>query len=189
VDGRVPMTCGSGALPRDCIETLHADGIVKNVCFNLEVWSKPLFEQVCPGKAHYVGYENWLRSLEDSVEVFGQGRVYSAMVAGVELEPELGLSVDQAVSVALQGAEDLCRRGIIPVYSLFWPVGGRNDPDYMSNLKGFFTRLNDGYAEIRRRHGLTFHTDFMCHRCGYMQVECDADRAGGDLADLVTDEA
>ena len=52
----------------------------------------------------------------------------TAMVAGIELEPEHGLDWEQAARTALEGAEDLCRRGIIPIYSLVWPVGGRGLP-------------------------------------------------------------
>ena len=37
--------------------------------------------------------------------------------------------------------------------------------------------LNLGYQEIRRRHGLRVSEGFMCHRCAYMQLECDMDRA------------
>ena len=32
------------------LRQLHGEGLVANVCFNLEVWSEPLFAKVCPGK-------------------------------------------------------------------------------------------------------------------------------------------
>jgi hypothetical protein len=53
---RVPVSLGSGALPDDMIERFHDEGLVDNVCFNLEVWSEPLFAKICPGKNRYVGY-------------------------------------------------------------------------------------------------------------------------------------
>jgi hypothetical protein len=99
------------------------------------------------------------------------------MVAGIELEPEHGMSWEQAAELAIRGAEDLCSRGIIPIYSLYWPVGGKDHPDYLSRLKNFFERLNLEYAAIRGRHGLSIWDGFMCHRCAYMQLECDIDRA------------
>ncbi len=175
--GRIPVACGSGALPPDVLEQLHVEKLVDNVCFNLEVWSEPLFEKVCPGKNNFVGYARWIESLENAVKLWGRGRVYSAMVAGIELEPEYEMSWQDAADLALQGAEDLCSRGIIPIYSLYWPVGGRDHPDYLSRLRSYFERLALGYRAIREKYDLHIWDGFMCHHCAYMQLECDIDRA------------
>jgi len=97
LDDRVPVSCGSGALPAESQRRLHGEGLVENVCFNLEVWSRPLFERICPGKQRFVGYDAWIGSLETAVGLWGREHVYSAMVAGIELEPEHGLTwVDAA---------------------------------------------------------------------------------------------
>ncbi len=173
----IPVALGSGAIPDDLIEQFHAENLVQFVCFNLEMWSEPLFAKVCPGKNRYVGYHRWIEALETAVRFWGRGNVYSAMVAGIELEPEHGLEWEQAARIALEGAEDLCSRGIIPVYSLVWPSGGRDRPDYHERIHSYFERLSGGYREIRRRHGLAIAEGFMCHRCAYMQLECDIDRA------------
>ena len=174
---RVPVSLGSGALPDDMIERFHHEGLVENVCFNLEVWSEPLFAKVCPGKNHYVGYGRWIAALERAVALWGRGHVYTAMVAGIELEPEHELEWDAAAELAIQGAEDLCSRGIIPIYSIYWPLGGRDHPAYFERLRAYFERLNRAYHALRCRHGLAIWDGFMCHRCAYMQLECDVDRA------------
>jgi hypothetical protein len=173
---RIPVTCGSGALPPEIQDRLHSEGLVDSVCFNLEVWSEPLFASVCPGKDKFVGYGRWIEALEYAVRLWGRERVYSAMVAGIELEPEYSMSWEEAADVAIRGAEDLCSRGIIPVYSLYWPVGGRDHPDYLNRLKSYFKRLVLGYQAIRQAHGLHIWDGFMCHQCAYMQLECDVDR-------------
>jgi hypothetical protein len=174
---RIPVTCGSGALPRDMLEQLHREGLVDSVCFNLEVWSEALFAQICPGKHRFVGYRRWIESLEDAVSLWGRERVYSAMVAGIELEPEYRMDWEAAADLAIRGAEDLCSRGIIPIYSLYWPVGGRDHPEYLHRLKAYFERLTLGYQAIRRKYELQVWEGFMCHQCAYMQLECDMDRA------------
>ena len=173
---RIPVTLGSGALPDDQLAQFHAEGLVEHVCFNLEMWSEPLFSRICPGKARYVGYARWIASLETAVRLWGRGHVYSAMVAGIELDPEHGLEWQDAARIALEGAEDLSRRGIVPIYSLVWPSGGRQRPDYHERIRAYFETLTEGYAAIRRRHGLAVADSFMCHRCAYMQLECDVDR-------------
>ena len=173
---RIPVACGSGALPLDLMQRMHAENLVDSVCFNLEIWSESLFEKICPGKNKFVGYQAWIRSLEDAVSLWGKGRVYTAMVAGIELEPEFGMTWQQAADLASQGAHELCRKGIIPIYSLYWPVGGRDHPDYFSRLRAYFERLNLRYHAIRQEQKLEIWEGFMCHRCAYMQLECDLDR-------------
>lgn len=174
---RIPVSCGSGALPESYIARLHDEGLVEHVCFNLELYDEALFNRICPGKARHVGYGPWLRALEQAVGRFGVGRVYTAMVAGIELEPEHGMHWEQAAELAVHGAEALLRLGAIPIYSLYWPTGGRDHPDYFSRLHQYFEHLNGGYAALRRRHGVHIADSFMCHRCAYMQLECDIDRA------------
>jgi hypothetical protein len=172
----VPVALGSGAIPDDVIAQFHAEKLVQHVCFNLEMWSEELFAKICPGKNRYVGYHRWIEALETAVRYWGRGNVYSAMVAGIELEPEYGLEWEQAARIALEGAEHLCSRGIIPIYSLVWPTGGRDRRDYHARIRSYFELLSSGYQAIRRRYGLSVAESFMCHRCAYMQLECDIDR-------------
>lgn len=174
---RIPVTCGSGALPEECLRRLYDENLVDAVCFNLEVWSERLFSQVCPGKHRFVGYQRWIGALESAVSFWGKGRVYTAMVAGIELEPEYGLTEEEAIELALEGAETLGSKGIIPIYSLYWPIAGRDHPKHLAKLRSYFERLNLGYFDIRRKYDLNIWDGFMCHRCGYMQLECDIDHA------------
>lgn len=173
------LACGSGALPPHALRELHREGLVDGVCFNLEVHGAELFGRICPGKAHHVGYARWLASLEQAVGLWGAGHVYSAMVAGVELEPQYGgLSPDAAVDHTLHGANDLICRGILPIYSLYWPLYGKDYHRTLQASRTYFVQINLGYRQLRREHRLPFHDGFMCHRCSYMQLECDLDRHG-----------
>jgi len=172
----IPVCLGSSALPEDRIRQFHEEQLADAVCFNLEVWSEDLFSKVCPGKNRYVGYDAWISALESAVSLWGAGRVYSAMVAGVELEPEHNMNWQEAADLAVAGATDLCARGIIPVYSLHWPAGGKERSDYQSRLRNFFERLASEYQDIRQQKDLHVWDGFMCHRCAYMQLECDMDR-------------
>lgn len=174
---RLPVSCGSGALPHEILDQLHSEGLVESICFNLEVWSEPLFAQICPGKNRYVGYQRWIESLEHAVKLWGRERVYTAMVAGIELEPEFNIGWEEAADLAIQGAEDLCSRGILPIYSLYWPIGGRDHPEYLNRLKHYFERLTLGYQAIRQKYDLHIWEGFMCRQCAYMQLECDVDHA------------
>jgi hypothetical protein len=171
------LACGSGALPDEALEELHGEGLVDGVCFNLEVFGADLFETICPGKARSVGYEGWLHSLEKAVALWGVGHVYTAMVAGVELEPKWGgLGVAEAVDRCVTGAADLLDRGIFPIFSLYWPLYGEAHDEVVAKLRDYFAAVHLRYADLRRARALHFDPRFMCHRCAYMQLECDLDR-------------
>jgi hypothetical protein len=174
---RIPVTCGSAALPLDLMQQLRADNLVDSVCFNLEIWSEPLFAKICPGKNRFIGYARWLASLENAVSIWGRERVYSAMVSGIELEPDTGMTWEEATALAIEGAAALCSKGVIPIYSLYWPIGGQDHPEYYNRLRSYFEKLNLQYHRIRQEHNLRIWDGFMCHRCAYMQLECDIDRA------------
>ena len=98
------------------------------------------------------------------------------MVAGIELEPDYEYSPAEATALALEGAEWFLGEGIVPVYSLYWPMGGRERPDYHQRLRSYFTELNLGTRKLREQYGLAYWDGFMCHQCAYMQLECDLDR-------------
>jgi hypothetical protein len=174
------VACGSGALPHHALRTLHDESLVDGVCFNLEVFGEELFDRICPGKAQSVGYGPWIRSLERAVDLWGPGNVYTAMVAGVELEARYaGLPVSEASRRALAGAAEMLERGILPIFSLYWPLYGRASVELLNSLREYFSTIHLGYAELRRSRQVAFNDAFMCHRCSYMQLECDLDRADG----------
>ncbi len=169
------VACGSGAITKSAMIEIKKAG-VKGACFNLEVWDPQQFKRICPGKDHYVGRDRWLRSLEEAVEVFGEGNVMSAFVGGVELEGEGAFeSLDQAMESNLAGADYLMSRRIQPVYSLHWKVTGKErgvEPIYNVD---HFMRLNEGLAKLRAQHKLLTNPEYFCRRCAYMQMEPDYD--------------
>ena len=175
---RAYLSLGSGALPPTLLRTFKDEGLVEGCCFNLEVWSESLFASVCPGKQRYVGWGRWLESLYAAVDVFGAGNVYTAMVGGVEMEPEHGgMSVNAAIANAMDGARTLLDRGVIPLWSIYWPLWGTTHPERLRPLRDYFERLNAEYAELRAHRGVKINPRFQCQGCAYMQLEVDLDRA------------
>lgn len=83
------------------------------VSHDMEVWDPELFEKICPGKAQFVGRDNWLKSLEYIREKHGHENACSIFVVG--LEPLESL---------FEGLEYLCSRGIVPLLDV-WQVGDR----------------------------------------------------------------
>jgi hypothetical protein len=84
-----------------------------SVSFNFEVFDKGYWKAIVPGKDEYIGRDLWEASLIEAVKYFGEGRVFSAMIAG--LEPRQTL---------LEGVEWCADRGIIPIVVPFSPETG-----------------------------------------------------------------
>lgn len=177
VGHRAHLSLGSGAVPPAMLKIFKDEDLVDGCCFNLEVWGEQLFRSVCPGKDRYVGWSRWLESLYAGAELFGRGNVYTAMVCGVELEPEHGgLSVEEGIANAMEGARTLLARGVIPLWSMYWPIWGMTHPERLVTLREYYERLNAAYADVRRQAGVKVSDKFQCRGCAYMQLEVDLDR-------------
>lgn len=174
--GNLPVCCGSSSLREDALLRLYDAG-VRGVCFNLEVWDRDIWKEVCPGKERFVGYEQWIKGLLDAVRIFGDGRVMSAFVTGVEFTTEKGFqNMKDAMESCLQGTEWLLQHGILPLYSVQWPPAAPStEDDPLGFIQDYFLKLNIQEFKLRKRYNLTFPNEFVCHRCTYMQLECDFD--------------
>ena len=174
---RYYLACGSGAIHREHMVELRDAG-VRGVCFNLEVWGQTQFARVCPGKDRAVGYDRWLESLCEAVDVFGGDDVHTAFVCGVELDGK-GAITDPAEALEnnIAAAEWLIPRGIQPIFSIYWRVTGKNAGEEPVYTLDNFLALNEATAALRARENRTINTDFVCRRCAYMQLEPDYDGA------------
>jgi hypothetical protein len=120
------------ALPQADVRRLKAAGL-RIYHPNYEVWDKEKFEAICPGKARYVGRDEWVKRVCDSVEVFGKGCVIPNFVAGVELAKPYGFAtVDEALRSTGEGLAYFMRRGVLPRFTVWCPEPfselGENEP-------------------------------------------------------------
>lgn len=96
----------------DDIKLMYELGM-HSVSFNFEVFDKGYWKAIVPGKDKYIGRELWEASLIEAVKYFGVGRVFSALIAG--LEPR---------NTLLDGVKWCAERGIIPIIVPFSPETG-----------------------------------------------------------------
>lgn len=97
---------------------------IETVAFNLEVYSQPRFNEVCPGKDRRYGYDRLRDALRQAVNIFGHGNVRTNLVLGAE-----------AVENTISGVQELADEGIVPDYTVFYPRPGsawasRSPPDF-----------------------------------------------------------
>jgi len=108
------ITFEVNARPREEVQR-YKDAGADHIHFNMEVWDKKLFPWINPGKAERVGWDNWVRWMEEAVEVFGNGMVQPSFVSGIEMARPHGFkTVAEAVRSASDCFEYLMSRGIMP---------------------------------------------------------------------------
>jgi hypothetical protein len=143
------------ALPKNEVQRLRDAG-VQVYHPNFEVWDKHLFETYCPGKARYIGRDEWIRRILDAAEVFGPERVIPNFVAGVEMASPAGFkSIDEAIASTSEGLEFLMSHGVSPRFTTWCPeplsVLGKNQQG--APLE-YHIRLLQAYRDIRTQHRL-----------------------------------
>ena len=85
---------------------------------NFEIWNQDLFKKICPGKERFVGWENWMRRIVNSADVFGPESVIPNFVAGVEMSSPHGFSdLHEAVQSTAEGLDYFMSRSIIPRFT------------------------------------------------------------------------
>ncbi len=133
---------------------------------DLELPTRELFDWICPGKAKYLGYDEWKRRIYDAVDVFGKGNVNSQIVAGADLVQPNGFKTEEeSINAILERTEDLAAHGagiITNVWMVTNTIIFRNF--YPPSLE-YYIRIIKGADEIRRKYGLEHYFDDY-RRCG-----------------------
>ena len=143
------------ALPKDEVKRLRDAG-VRIYHPNFEIWDRRLFELYCPGKARYVGWDEWMRRILDAADVFGPEGVIPNFVAGVEMAPPAGFSsIDDALHSTSEGLEFFMSHGVSPRFTTWCPepmsVLGR---DQNGAPLEYHIRLLQTYRDLRAKYRL-----------------------------------
>lgn len=67
----------------DLIEKYKEAGAT-TLAFNLEVFDRDIFTNICPGKEKYYGYNKFLKAFDKAKEVFGSYKVFCGFIWGLE---------------------------------------------------------------------------------------------------------
>jgi hypothetical protein len=143
------------ALPKNEVQRLHDAG-VQIYHPNFEIWDKRLFERYCPGKARYIGRDEWVRRILDAASVFGPERVIPNFVAGVEMALPCGFTtIDEAIDSTAEGLEFFMSQGVSPRFTTWCPeplsVLGK---DQQGAPLEYHVRLLRVYRDLRAKYKL-----------------------------------
>jgi hypothetical protein len=164
---KIPAQLLCSALTREQLQRLHDETCVTSITMDIEVLDERLFNLICPGKAKWVGYREWKKRLYDAVEIFGESRVGTGIVAGVELVQPFGFkSEDEALEATLSEAEELAAHGVSSVVQVWQArAGSRFGKHPEKPSLEYLVRLCLGFQKLRRKYGLEIDFDDY-RRCG-----------------------
>jgi hypothetical protein len=167
------------------------------------VWNEDLWPKLLPGKSRAVSRKEWMRRLEDAVDVFGRGHVGSNFVAGFECAPQPGfLSQEEALKSYAEGFRKLVERGVVPWFTIWNThplVGGFGADD--SPPAEFHLQLGSIIHELFEKHSVYLALGFpelgvdpetlglYCFYCYSMQFTRDYPRLIGRTVSAVASGA
>lgn len=163
---KFPSQLIATAFTQEQLERLYEQTGILSYTPDIEVLNERLFNWLCPGKAHWVGYKEWKKRLKDAVLIFGRGYVNTCIVAGIELaEPNGFKSEDEALKNVLDEAEDLASSGVNTVFTVWSPRPGSKIGDQKNASLEYYIRLASGLHALRKKYNLRLdHDDY--RRCG-----------------------
>lgn len=134
-------------MPPDSFEVMHEyrEAGVTSLAFNVEVFDRTAFDDICPGKEHFYGYDKMLKALEYAVGVVGPYNIFCGFVWG--LEP---------VDSVIEGYRWCLDRGISVSSNVFHADQGsvfakrpQPDEEYVLALCREQSRLYEAYPDAR----------------------------------------
>lgn len=148
----LPTNCQIAALDDEGWRMIHETGVTA-VQPNFEVYGKELFEWLCPGKAKFVGWGEWVKRTIRAVDFWGPGKVNPNFVLGIEMAQPHGFKeVKDALKSTLEGWDFLMSHGVVPRHCT-WTIepksGLRDNP--LVPLE-YFIEVEKGYTELRWKY-------------------------------------
>ncbi len=163
---KFPSQLICSALTKEQLQRLYDETGITSVTMDIEVLDERLFGEICPGKAKWVGYDEWKQRLVDAVEIFGRGRVNTGIVSGVELAKPYGFdSEEEALATTLAEAEDLASKGVSTVNMVWVPRPNTHLAGQKNASLEYYVRLALGLQALRRKYDLPIDFDDY-RRCG-----------------------
>lgn len=163
---KFPSQLIGSAYSKDQLENLYKNTGLMSYTADLEVLNEKMFEWICPGKAHYVGYNNWKEKLYQAVDIFGKGFVNTGIVSGVEMATPKGYRIEEeAIKNTLSEAEELFRNGV-SVVSCVWRIApGSIFANQRQPSLDYYVQIADGLNQLNKKYGINNGMDDY-RRCG-----------------------
>lgn len=146
----------------------YYDAGINAIGFSMEIWDEKLFRAICPGKSTTISRGQFLESIENAVNIFGEGNVYAVFVMGLEPADTL-----------LEGVRQITERGANTVPFVWSPNPGSKYEGHRAPFGSWFVETNRRMADIVAASGVPPGTGNHCYRCDGNSILHDTLRSIG----------
>ncbi|MDR1721652.1 MAG: hypothetical protein LBR24_01215 [Methanobrevibacter sp.] len=164
---RVPGLVAPAPAKGDNIQGFYDTGI-STLSFNMEVWDPGYYKAICPGKSSSTSHEEFIKSIKQAVDIFGEGYVYVSMVMG--LEPK---------ETFLQGIDYLSQLGANIIPFVWAPNPGSKLEGHRAPFGRWYKDTITEAADIVYEHKVPWGTENHCYLCDGNNILHDALRLKG----------
>lgn len=163
---RFPSQLIGTAYNRRQLERLYNETGLMAFTADIEVLNETAFNRLCPGKAKYIGYQEWKKRLITAAEIFGKGRVNTGVVTGTEVGNGIGFRNEDTAFLAIsEEAEELAEGGVSVAATIWQP----SDISILRNAKNpsldYCVRIFREFERLRLKYDLAVDFDDY-RRCG-----------------------
>lgn len=163
---KFPVKLVASAFSEKQLRRLYEETGITTYTTDLEVLNEELFNWICPGKAEFIGYQEWKNRLYKAVEIFGRGNVDCGLVGGVELAQPNGFkNEDEALKAILKEANEIAAHGVSFAECVWNTLPTSVFYKQKTPSLEYYVRLAKGLADARKKNGLNIYTDDY-RRCG-----------------------
>lgn len=151
----IPMYAMMAPLDKPRLEELRDVGGIKGYSMHIETFGKDKFATLCPGKEKHQGYEFFIKSMIEAVDVFGPGNVQAGLVAGCELMYGYN-DLQEALEDDLETTEFLAQHGVVTGGTCVTvePGSAADDDGQKEPPLEFYCMLGLGRQELHKKYGL-----------------------------------
>jgi len=119
------------------------DAGLSTMAFDIEVFDKRRFEELCPGKEKFYGYDKFLEVLEYAVKIFGWSNIHCGFVAGLE-----------SLETMIEGFYYLGKKGVVSDANVFHPDPGSELENKARPCKEYVYKMAVEQAKVYKRYNL-----------------------------------
>ena len=135
----------------DFLKYLRYDCGIATLSVNLELYNEEKRREHIPDK-YKIGKEKYCKFIQKAVAVFGEGKVRSSLIVGLEGKKD-----------TLKGVRELCSWGCIPVLSAFVPGSGTSMERYPRPEVDFLVEIVNEAESIARENKMVLGP--LCKPC------------------------
>ena len=164
---KIPGLVAPAPAKGDNIEGYYETGI-ETLSFNMEIWDPGYYKAICPGKSSSTSHEEFIKSIKEAVEIFGEGKVYVAMVMG--LEPK---------ETFLEGIDFLSNLGVNIIPFVWAPNPGSKLEGHRAPYANWYKETILEASDIVYEHKVPWGLENHCYKCDGNSLLHDALRLKG----------